>query len=87
MDNYNIYIEELGKGQYQVWWDNKLIISRTTDPEYTACRYLHKLGLDGVVVSHWKGSDTPCMRLKISKCAPYTVVEENRDGLRLVKYR
>ena len=84
--NYNIYIDRITTEKYNVLYEDRIICSKVSDPEYSACRWFRDQGLFGTITSYWRGKDIPCMVLNIAKCAGYTISETNRDGLRRIKY-
>lgn len=86
MTTYKVTISRVTPNRYSVTYKDKVIVKASSDPEYAACRCFFNQGLDGVVETYWKDKLTPAMRLYISKCAPLTVLDTDKQGLRTVKW-
>ena len=57
---------------YRVWHDGDVLIERSHDPEYDACRVLLSRGVVGTLITKWKDAAYDAMRLDIEKGAKWT---------------
>ena len=64
---YRIDLVERPKGLYDVYYENLLLVQRSNDPEFDACRKLLKMGVTGVLETYTRGGQVPRMRVDIEK--------------------
>lgn len=70
---HRIEIEAAGRNDLRVHYGDKVLIERTRDPEFAACRALLALGKRGTLVTRWRGSRIDAMRVYIEQGAEFTV--------------
>ena len=66
-----IEIEPRNDG-YRVWHDSDVLIERSHDPEYDACRELLARGVTGTLITKWKGGACDAMHIDIEQGAKWT---------------
>lgn len=71
---------------YDVVVDGETIVRRSHAPEHDACRALLAKGITGRLTL-MDMSGTPRSSLDIEKAAPWTVIEDDKRGLLVVRYR
>lgn len=80
MDKNTIELEAIrcsGGARYRVWWQGRILLQRSRDPEHAAPRALLALGVAGRLTTYWRGSAIPSMRLDIETAAGQTTKEGN----------
>jgi hypothetical protein len=77
------------KGQfYKATLDGKVIVTRSFDPEHTACRAMKAMGLVGTAEFYRPGAANPGMTVRdLVKAAELRVVETDLDGLMVKRWR
>lgn len=74
-------------GLYNVLHNGELIVERSRDPEFDACRALLAKGITGRLLMCDGKTGMPRMYLDIEKAAKLTVREDRSTSPRLVKWR
>jgi hypothetical protein len=86
MRPHRIIIEPLPRGCYRASYHGEVIVARSREPEFDACRVLLGRGISGAAETWHPGAAHPAMRLDIEKAAEATVVE-TPAGPRLAKWK
>lgn len=86
-----VTIERIGSGtrgdRYRVLHDGLVIVASSRDPEHDTCRALLEMGITGKLETWHAGAAYPSMRLDIERGAGRTVIENERSGPRLGRWR
>jgi hypothetical protein len=72
---------------YNITLDDELILQHSHDPEHDVARELLARGITGMVELVDGFTGKPRTKINIERAARLTVIEENRGGLRIRKYR
>jgi hypothetical protein len=86
-----IIIEPISLGErgqlYRVTHNGAVLIERSRSPELDACRALLARGISGKLQVWRPGKTAHDMQLDIERAAGWTVLENEREGPRLVRWR
>jgi hypothetical protein len=78
---------QLGKRQtHSVWWEGKLLLAASRDPEFDACRALQALGLAGKLRVRWDGETAHSMLISIEWGAAKRTAEGSAYGPAVSKW-
>ena len=89
--HHRIDIEPVGIGdrgrRYRVHHAGAVLIERSRNPEFDACRALLAKGFTGRLEMWHRGASFAALRLDIEKGAKFTVEERDAKGLQIVRWR
>ncbi len=74
-----------GKRTFKVWFGDELLLLRSTDPEFDACRALQARGLAGKLRVWRDGQSAPDMAMGIGWGAGRRTEDTGRTGPRVAK--
>lgn len=85
----NITAYPLGDGRFFAYLGNRPLCKASSTPFYSAARALLDEGVspDTVLTMRHDGSSIVSLRSTVGQAAKLTVVEEDKKGLRVRKYR
>ena len=72
---------------YRVWHDGKVLIERSRDPAFDACRALLARGVTGTMCTYFPGGTVARMRLDIVRAAEFCASETKTQGPRIARWR
>lgn len=71
---------------WNVFLNDQEFVSRHRDPEHAACRELAANGILGKALFVHRASGMPGMLMDIERAAKFAVVDDDKEGLRTVRY-
>jgi hypothetical protein len=86
MTTHRIIIERVGR-MYRATYNGAVLVAGSRAVEFDACRALAERGIRGTLEVWRSAATSPAMRLDIERAAKCTVVEEDKRGLRFVRWR
>ena len=88
---YQVVLERIGTGvrgdRWRVTYAGIVIVESSKVPEFDAARYFTALGLTGILETRHAGSAIVSMRLDIETAARLTVIENEKIGPKLGRWR